>query len=261
LACSSASTDVDGVDEEGKLSNNGLVLDLAVLDKLSTAPLSKDGLVNEEAFADLLSTPSGEELFSYLVICALGEEQSLERANGTLYAGNLGMEPQWETSSCDESCQRWISACALAHNNAFGESVTISPRGSHPALVWNKTIEQDFAIEEAAYYGNLFLAAHERTAIVCGGAELEAWSSDEAIGEAFLHGRINSGGSDELEFSGMCDGFIINDPILNEPVKVPGACQTKERGFYEDCLRDADDAVDEDAILVRVPEVITVFVK
>ncbi|HVU52271.1 MAG TPA: HYR domain-containing protein [Polyangia bacterium] len=74
---------------------------------------------------------------------------------------------------CDESCQRWVSACVLARTNAYGVHVPISmrapagpPAGASPgkmlqlaavqaALVVGPD-EAAFQEREGAYYGNLF---------------------------------------------------------------------------------------------------------
>jgi alpha-tubulin suppressor-like RCC1 family protein len=71
--------------------------------------------------------------------------------------------------ACDESCQRWISACVLARTNAYGVHVEISMRApaNAPAAVKNAlapspsidgtlTEMELFNNREGAYYGNIF---------------------------------------------------------------------------------------------------------
>jgi HYR domain len=76
----------------------------------------------------------------------------------------------WESGQCDESCQRWVSACLLARTNAYGTKVAISLRA--PAVVppgrkaqfdiiqanLATTADElaEFQLREGAYYGNLF---------------------------------------------------------------------------------------------------------
>jgi hypothetical protein len=75
---------------------------------------------------------------------------------------------------CDESCQRWVSACVLARTNAYGVHVQISMRvpGSAPqgaslgrqrqfaaieaAVAPTQSELNDYNTREGAYYGNIF---------------------------------------------------------------------------------------------------------
>jgi hypothetical protein len=93
---------------------------------------------------------------------------------------------------CDESCQRWVSACVLARTNAYGVHVTISMRAPAPAdtppgheqqyaairnaLATSPDVDGGdgggsevsiFSIREGAYYGNIFATAP--TPLVCSG--------------------------------------------------------------------------------------------
>jgi hypothetical protein len=255
-ACSSSSSEEGGDSfAEGKLSNNGLVLDFAILDGLEPGPLSIEqggpAQVNEDLFGTLLSSENGQELFAYVVTCALREDQSIRVAStDSVYSGNLGLADHWIDGECDTSCQRWISSCVLAHTNA-GESVQLSPRGAHPSLSWTRGIEKEFDFEEAAYYGNLFLPEGERFASVCGGDTLykDSLSSGEVVdpvlaGASFLSGRIHSGGSD-IVFTGPCNSF---DGLA-------AACGSRDGGYYSACS--TSDDLTESAILMA--EVITVF--
>jgi hypothetical protein len=67
---------------------------------------------------------------------------------------------------CDETCQRWVSACVLARTNAYGVHVPISlraPADAPPPI--QKALEVDetaggesdtFTLREGVYYGNIF---------------------------------------------------------------------------------------------------------
>src|SRR4029077_16738273 len=83
-----------------------------------------------------------------------------------------------EAGTCDESCQRWVSACVLARTNAYGVHVELSMSvpDSAPQAVKNAfhqgpngpTERQPcplgdeadptcgYATREGAYYGNIF---------------------------------------------------------------------------------------------------------
>ncbi len=264
-ACAPSSTEGDSDSYtgplEGKLSNNGLVLDFSVLDDLVATRLSADSQqVDESKFAPLLSTDKGAELFSYVVTCALDEDQDLRVAStGAVYTGNLGLAPQWLDGDCDTSCQRWVSACVLAHTNSFGHTVPISPRGGHENLAWNQAIEDEYSFEEAAYYGNLFMPAGERWAVVCGGQSLfnnflVVTDGDEidTAGAAFAEGRTSGGGTETIGFAGLCGPLELVD--LPTDYGGVSACSSSEAGYQVDCLRAVEEPLE-----ARYSEVVTVF--
>ena len=64
---------------------------------------------------------------------------------------------------CDESCQRWVSACVLARTNAYGVHVQLSMRAPADApdpikiaLAVGDDERAGFTLREGAYYGNIF---------------------------------------------------------------------------------------------------------
>jgi hypothetical protein len=68
-----------------------------------------------------------------------------------------------ESGECDETCQRWVSACLLARTNAYGVHVQISirapadaPQAIKDALAVSTEESEQFQIREGAYYGNIF---------------------------------------------------------------------------------------------------------
>jgi hypothetical protein len=58
--------------------------------------------------------------------------------------------------ACDETCQRWISACLLARINLYEQPVAISMRGNHEALAASSEEVQAYSLQEGAVWGNLF---------------------------------------------------------------------------------------------------------
>jgi hypothetical protein len=69
----------------------------------------------------------------------------------------------WGSGTCDESCQRWVSACVLARTNAYGVHVDISmrapsnaPQAIKNALAVGDPERADYSLREGAYYGNVF---------------------------------------------------------------------------------------------------------
>jgi hypothetical protein len=147
----------------GSLSENGLSLNKLSLNKLSLNKLSLNKLslngLSDDGFAGLEQTEDGREVLTYVARCAVPEGQSLTASvDGVDYEfpGLLGIAPEWLNGACETSCQRWVSACLLAHANGLGVSVPISLRGPHPALTATAQEEQDYPVQEGAFYGNLF---------------------------------------------------------------------------------------------------------
>ncbi len=241
---------------EGKLSNNGLVLSIDNLNHLSTQALAtRSGgqtLVNEEAFGALLAASGGSDLMGYLAICALDEGESMTvMSTGQQFAGNLGLAPEWVDGRCDQSCQRWMTACILAHTNANGSSVEISPRGSNPGLSWGGLIATEFSYLEAAYYGNMFKPANERVLSACLGQNIEDPVNEGAV----LAGRICGIGACEFTFTGYCDDPSLDAVSIAEPV-----CNGFSESFYFSCSTDIGASVPSYSSAERFSEVITVYV-
>ena len=117
------------------------------------------------------------------------------------------MAPEWKESSCDQECQRWITACLLAHANGLSQPVPISLHGPHPGLP-EPIVGFDY--QDAAFYGNVFLGE----LFACSGGLLSG--NDGALVESILTGRI-------CGLSQACDltytGFCAELPGLG------GACQ------------------------------------
>lgn len=246
---------------EGKLSNNGLLLNFDAVDALVTAPLGSangDGseiLLDEDAFAMMLGAPGGLELLTYLSVCALGEEQELVvESSGFRARGNLALATSWANTECDGPCQRWVSACLLAHANAFDNPVAISPRGAHPSLTWNDALADKFNYEEAAFYGNLFLPEDERILVACGGTGLQ--DHQDISAEAFLSGRLCGASNCGLEFPGIC-----RDPnlVIGEVGFDANICRSDDKGYYEDCAIEVDMTGELNGNVPRIDEVITIF--
>jgi hypothetical protein len=261
---------------EGKLSTNGLDLRTEAMDLITTAPLAREseaGLVfaedNHPGLLDVISDDvvygtdrSGVELLEYLVRCALddGEELWVDSL-GASFAGHMGIAPQWATESCDESCQRWMTACVLAHTNPEEQPVTISLRGAHPALHWTEEHIAEFDFQEAAFYGNLFVPADERLLLACAGEGPLAEFERDALGGALglipmmneFDGRVcASGVACNFQLSGLCQG--TTDFVFGFPVE---ACTdlVGENGYYTGC----DNALELLSPIPPSAEVITVY--
>lgn len=102
--------------------------------------------------------PEGEKVIRYLVECALDDGDSITVVpvgdEALLFGGHLGLAPQWKTGPCDETCQRWVSACLLARTNETGAEITLFVQGDHPSLGFG--IEPTFPHYEGTFFGNVF---------------------------------------------------------------------------------------------------------
>lgn len=156
-----------------RLSMNRLkASSLGVVD-LSTAPLSANGLTL--APTSLLSTKDGRDVLTYLIRCALPAGEKLDGTwNGKVYSysGLVGVAPEWLAEPLSPSGRRWMSACLLAHVNAYGEEVHISLRGAHPALTTSLVEAAEYSIEEMSFYGDIFTPGGEAM-FACAGKGLQ----------------------------------------------------------------------------------------
>jgi hypothetical protein len=255
-----------GTSTEDKLSSNGLALRVAELAKLSTQPLSAGGgdtatelALDEVVTGALLASDDGRELLTYVALCALDADTALVTGAGDRFAGHLGLAPQWATERCDPTCQRWISACLLAHGNAMDVPVTISLRGDHPALTWSDELGAAYAFQEAAFYGNVFggdEAALEMYA--CAGRDL--LSLDGADDASRLLERVDDYFYERLCAVGPC-GVVPTGPCYYHHVVSVGTCARDAGldGGYADCA--VAPGVDWSRADPVYPEAITVYLR
>jgi hypothetical protein len=128
---------------------------------LSANALSANALSANALTASALEDPLAREFLKYVVSCALPADETINLTiDGQAYAfpGSLGMEPQWGHAggSCDETCQRWITACVLARVDFLGVERPISVRGLNPGLKTTDEEASDYPVDEATYFGNVF---------------------------------------------------------------------------------------------------------
>jgi hypothetical protein len=237
-----ACVDLDGgdtLDPNGKISTNGLRLDDAAIAALDTAPLG-DGWISEfevraaPSHARALgASEAGRELLRYVAYCALPSDETLvvELPGGDgVYElpGRVGLAPAWTDAPCDETCQRWMSACLLAHANGQSAPVEIALRGEHPALAWSLAIEDEFEVEEAAFYGNLFAPRREKYACMGRGFFDGSWAGQTS----YLEGRIcGLTGGCGLQPTGTCHS------LTGDRFPDTGTCRRGGEGgeAYGDC--------------------------
>jgi hypothetical protein len=146
------------------LAWNGLAYNGLSFNGMSYNGLSYNGLSYNGLSYNGLENPVVHNFVGYLVSCALPENDSITYdINGKAFTfpGELGLAPEWKFNACDESCQRWVTACMLARLNKLGQHVEISLRGEHRALKTDRPERKMFTAREATYYGNLFKGANE----------------------------------------------------------------------------------------------------
>jgi hypothetical protein len=161
------------------LTLNALTLNALTLNALTLNALTLNGATDADLDRERARRADARKLLRYVYSCAMPESASMELAfptagddgstcdGGTLSAdgascsygtlrGGLGLAPQWANGTCDESCQRWVSACVLARTNYWGVPVDISLRGAHPALTVSDEEKRLYPLREGTYYGNIF---------------------------------------------------------------------------------------------------------
>lgn len=153
------------------------------------APASEALTLVALADPSLAATATQREQLHYLVRCALPAGLGVyAEQDGTRFTfpGGLGLAPGWVDAAMTPSEERWVSACLLAHLNAFGKHVTISLRATPPpapALTASDEEAQRYTIFEGGFFGNLF--APQPVAYTCQGARTPSQARDP-----ILHDRV-----------------------------------------------------------------------
>jgi len=161
------------------LSGNGLSGNGLVMNPLPTALTSSTFLMNSAA---------GRSTLSYMIRCALPAGHSVTRTDLTgasfTFAGGIGVAPEWETGSCGGDCQRWISACMLAHVNTAGVHIPIWIVGQNAGLGWGQSAS--YPNQEGTFFGNIFTVSNVNKvdAYYCQGPGFDKSVVDGRIGSA-----------------------------------------------------------------------------
>jgi len=156
------------------LTANALTANHLTVGALTANPLTADALTTNPLTAEALGDPQARSVLKYLVSCALPAQSELAiTVDGIAYTfdGQLGLAESWGEpgGACDATCRRWVSSCILSRLNFKGETVPLSLRGPHPALVATAAERADFSIDEATRYGDVFAAPQLRYACLAPG--------------------------------------------------------------------------------------------
>ncbi|MEZ4294125.1 MAG: hypothetical protein R3B70_04045 [Polyangiaceae bacterium] len=139
------------------VSTNGLLPGL-LTDADNQAQLAQLAQTDIGGETTLTDTNEGRNLLVHAAMCALAEGDVAYTTDsyGNTYrlTGRIGLAPAWKDQAITPTEGRWISACLLAHANAYGVAVDIALRGEHPAL--QDAPPEGFSAQEAAFYGDLF---------------------------------------------------------------------------------------------------------
>jgi hypothetical protein len=196
------------------LSINALSINALSINALSINRLDADTLLLDADNAhDLIATAEGRHVLRYIVRCALEDGDYLRfELDGRIWdmPGLLGIAPEWERRPLSSAGQERMSACLLAHVNAFGIAVPISMRG--PRLAEADVVESSvFYYGDGAFYGNLFDDSAEKFACKIRANRYfdESTQTIEAAASPTAHQRICAGERTAAEcgmvFAGYCD--------------------------------------------------------
>jgi len=162
--CGELQGDADPTDD-AVTSTNGIstVNGIATRNGISTVNgiSTRNGL--DVSGSGLMTTALGRTQLAYIVRCALPATASITKQDqyGTNYTfqGLLGLAPQWQSGTCDQSCQEDMTACLLAHINTAGIHVPLWIVANNPVVGWGQ--DPNYPNQEAAFFGNMFtLGAH-----------------------------------------------------------------------------------------------------
>ena len=174
-----------------RLASNRLASNRLFTNKLAAATAAANPLAigkkldkhtfaaNPAAFSDLMATPEGLELLTFIVSCALPEGTTLLATapdNSPLeFFGGLGLAKSWLRKPLNAVGRGWVSACLFARTNDHDVTNPLSLRGPHRAFATTSEEEAVYSLEEGAFYGDYFSSSNE--SIACRG-------EDEAAGQA-----------------------------------------------------------------------------
>jgi hypothetical protein len=138
-----------------------------------------------------------------------------------VYPGGVGLAPEWTTHKLKPQAQGWVSACLFARSNLFDIGVGISMRGRHPALEVGVSEQQDYTLQEGAFYGNVFTGIDKKTGELPDAGGLALRDCTEQDGTT---GKTKCG----FTFTGNCADF--------DGAGDPYACRTSDAaGNFSEC--------------------------
>jgi len=172
------------------LSGNGLSGNGLLMNALKTGVLTTGSMMN---------TTDGRTTMSYIVKCALPSGHSITAKDSTgtsyTYAGLIGTAPEWETGTCNTTCQERMSACLLAHVNTSGVHIPIW-LDSEGAIGWGQNTSYPY--QEGSFFGNIFV--NPPKGYFCNGRDFDSGTVPGRLGA----GQSNAPYSDPFGTPGPC---------------------------------------------------------
>lgn len=197
-ACTSDEADSLGSGHAAIGAHNALAYNRLVYNRLVYNRLAYNRLSQTTA-DELAGTSEGRELLHYIALCSLAEGDSVAvTSDGVTYVfnGNLGLAPGWKNTALSVSEARWVSACLLAHVNAFGTSVLMSIRADGKLSATHDEL-QAFPVYEATFFGQVFGDTLQTYACIGSDRDIAlALSPDRAL-------RVCSDGTGECEVTSL----------------------------------------------------------
>jgi len=167
------STTEEALTASNRLASNRLASNRLASNRLASNTLSAAALTS----GALIETVEGRDVYSYIVSCALPAGQSVtvkdSKKVSYTFPGEVGLAPQWATTTPTVSQRRWVTACVLARTNYYGVPIQISMRGANSALAVSTGEASTFVRAEGAFYGDLFDQTNQ-TWFACG---TRVWTS------------------------------------------------------------------------------------
>jgi hypothetical protein len=149
-----------GTLEQESITYNSLTYNSLTYNSLTYNSLTYNSLTyNSLSTSELGNTAEGRSVLYYLVRCALPQGTDVTATfNDVTYtfSGLLGLAPGWQTGPLSTTDKGWMSACMLAHVNAFGVSIQVSVRGNNSALVVTTDEIASHTAQEGAFFGDIF---------------------------------------------------------------------------------------------------------
>jgi len=257
--------EVNGNKDHSRIVTNGLsaaylLSSRDALIDLSARELSPAAI----AGSPLMEEAEGRSLLGYVIKCALGWDEQLKIPYGgvsIIFEGGVGLAETWASDALSASGQRWMTACLLAHSNAYGIRVPLSLRGDHPGLATTTEEVQTYTIEEGAYYGDLFArGTKEPEILACWGKSAE--DPCAASQSKWLADRVCALGS----ASESACGFFVAGACYESKRGGFRACSKSDENGYHDCYPTTGEtslsaSLERDGRGTGYAEVITVFLK
>ena len=292
LACTVDTPD-DGVSNQAatirnRLASNRLASNRLASNRLASNRLASNRLASNSLSyvalsdtSDILDTPEGRDVYSYIISCALPEgitivanvagaadtappDTNYTCSGGVCtFIGGLGLAPSWLDRRLDHNGQGWISACLFSRVNANDTAESISLRGRNGGLAVSPVEMELYTAQEGAFYGNLFIDDPDPSVPpdwhACIGEAKLACPGDTGCGglgnrDCAQENPANPGYTYcGFKYAGTCGDYT---PALPSPY----ACRTYDAaaGYYGDCH--ADDGMGQWPASKKYREVITTWV-